>query len=192
MSPILGIWASAQQSAFSATLAYDSIATTTVGAGGSSTITFSSIPSTFKHLQLRYIARDTTGVSDVAGMTVRFNGDSGSNYTRHYLLADGGNVYSGGSANITAINGGLVLQGGAIASTFAVGVIDILDYGDTNKFKTYRVLSGVDTNSSSPVGYVDFESALWRSTSAITSIVCTLPSGNYAQNSQFALYGIRG
>ena len=188
---LIGVIASSGGAAGGAT-SYESIATTTVGAGGSSTITFSSIPSTYQHLQLRYIARDTLAAADVSGVVIRFNSDSGTNYTRHYLLGDGGSVYAGAGINRTSIGGGLVLSGGSPASIFAVGVIDVLDYADTNKFKTYRVLSGVDTNTTSPVGYVDFESALWRSTSAITSITITLPSGNYAQYSQFALYGIKG
>jgi hypothetical protein len=107
-------------------------------------------------------------------------------------LGDGGSVYAGAGTSRTSIGGGLVLSGGGPASDFAVAVIDILDYANTNKYKTYRVLSGVDTNGTSPVGYVDFESALWLSTSAVNSITITLPSGNYAQYSQFALYGIKG
>jgi hypothetical protein len=193
VSPILGIYASQISGhLFAPSGAYDSIATTTVGAGGSSTITFSSIPSTYQHLQLRYIARDTLGAADVTGLLLRFNSDSGTNYTRHYLLADGSAVYAGAGTSRTSINGGLVLSGGGPASVFAAGVIDVLDYANTNKYKTYRVLDGVDTNGTSPPGYVDFESALWLSTSAVTSITITLPSGNYAQYSQFALYGIRG
>ncbi len=188
--PILGIIASSITGGLS-TNSYESIATTTVGSGGSSTITFTSIPSTYQHLQIRYIARDTLGTADVAGLLLRFNSDSGTNYTRHYLLADGASVYTGGSTSRTSINGGLVLSGGSPASVFAAGVIDILDYDDTNKYKTYRVLSGVDTNGTSPPGYVDFESALWLSTSAVTSITITLPSGNYAEYSSFALYGIK-
>lgn len=189
--PILGILASAQPGNLSV-LAYDSIATTTVGAGGSSTISFSSIPSTYKHLQLRYLARDTTGVADITGIVLRFNSDSGSNYTRHYLLSDGGGPYGGVSGSTTYINGGLVVSGGTAASIFATAVIDILDYSDTNKYKTYKVLSGAETNSTSPKGYIDYESALWRSTSAVSSITITLATGNYAQYSQFALYGIKG
>jgi hypothetical protein len=171
---------------------YESIATVTVGSGGQSTVTFSSIPSTYQHLQLRYIARDTTAAVDVVGVVLRFNSDSNTNYTRHYLLSDGTSVYAGAATSRTSIVGGLVLSGGSIASVFATGVIDILDYANTNKYKTYRVLSGVNTNGTSPPGYVDFESALWLSTSAINSITITLPSGNHAEYSSFALYGIKG
>jgi hypothetical protein len=156
-----------------------------------STVTFSDIPSNYTHLQLRYIARDTTAAVDVVGVVLRFNSDSGANYTRHYLLGDGGSVYAGAGTSRTSINGGLALSGGGPASVFAVGVIDILDYANTNKYKTYRVLSGVDNNGTSPVGYFDFESALWLSTSAVNSITMTLSSGNYAQYSHFALYGIK-
>lgn len=187
--PILGIIASSRPRI---TNSYESISTVTVGSGGVSSISFSSISATYTHLQLRYIARDTTANADVTGVVLRFNSDSGANYTRHYLLGDGASVYSGAGTSRTSIGGGLVLSGGSLASVFAVAVIDILDYANTNKYKTYRVISGVDANGTTPVGYVDFESALWLSTSAINSITITVPSGNYAQYSQFALYGIKG
>jgi predicted patatin/cPLA2 family phospholipase len=80
--------------------------------------------------------------------------------------------------------------GGMTASTFGAGVIDILDYADTNKFKTTRTLNGVSSNASSAIDYIFLVSGLWRSTSAITSI--TLTGNNFAQYSHFALYGIKG
>lgn len=195
MSPILDSIGSVKGYGWGAifsTNSFESIATYTVGSGGSSTITFSSIPSTYKHLQMRYIARDTTATNDVSGIVLRFNSDSGTNYTRHYLIGDGSSASAGAATNSTSIVGGLVVGGGMTASAFAAAIIDVLDYTDTNKYKTYRVLTGNSTNSSTTKDYVDFESALWRSTSAVTSITITLPSGNYAQYSHFALYGIKG
>ena len=171
---------------------FESIATATVDSSGASTISFSNIPQNYAHLQLRYIARDTTANVDVTGVVLRLNSDSGANYTRHYLLSDGAAVYSGALTSRTSIGSGLVPSGGSPASVFSVAIIDILDYANTSKYKTYRVLSGVDTNNTSPPGYLNLESALWLSTAAISSITITVPSGNYAQYSQFALYGIRG
>lgn len=123
---------------------------------------------------------------------MRFNSDSGSNYTRHYLLGDGSNVYAGASTSTTLIDGGLIAGGGMTASSFGAGVIDVLDYQNANKYKTARVLTGLSTNASSAINYMEFESGLWQSTSAIDSITLTLASGNYAQYSSFALYGIKG
>ena len=81
--------------------------------------------------------------------------------------------------------------GGMTANTFGAGVIDILDYAKTNKYKATRQLSGISSNAT--VGdrdYLLYGSGLWRSTSAITSI--TLTGNSFVQYSHFALYGIKG
>lgn len=180
MSPILGIWASEQQ-AYAGV--FDSIATVTVGAGGSSTITFSSIPSTYKHLQLR--SNDLkTSAGDTTAM--RFNSDSGANYTRHFLYGDGSAATASASTGDTGFRIAGAAGNGSTTSPFGV-VVDILDYTNTNKYKTIRSLSGVDKNGSGEVALI---SGLWLNSSAVTSI--TLYAGsNFAQYSHFALYGIK-
>jgi len=168
------------------TNSYQSIATTTVGSGGSTTITFSSIPSTYTHLQLRGIGRDN--LNDIVLMT--FNSDTGTNYARHRLIGNGTAASATGTTSLANIpllaNAGLPTA----ANTFGVFVIDILDYTNTNKYTTARVLSGQDSNGS---GGVDFTSGLWLNTNAISNI--TLTNGGSAvfqQYTQFALYGIKG
>lgn len=160
--------------------AYESIATTVVGAGGQTNITFSSIPSTYKHLQIRWITRSSGGAYNPL---IRFNGDAGSNYSWHYLSGNGTSVNVGGVSGDTSI-----LLGGvqATANIFNAAIVDILDYKDTNKFKTVRILQGGDYNGS---GEANVWSGNWRSTTAISSI--TLVTYN-AQYSHFALYGING
>ena len=83
---------------------------------------------------------------------------------------------------------GGIVQGGNAANIFGTGIIDILDYADTSKYKTVRTLFGYDANGS---GYIAFSSNLWQSTSAITSITMT-PVNGIAEYSSFALYGIKG
>jgi hypothetical protein len=169
---------------------YESIATVTVGAGGSSTITFSSIPSTYNHLQLRYIAKtDRADTDDVVLM--QFNSDTGANYSWHGLAGTGSiaGANAGSSQSRIEIKWGSTGNSGA-SNIFASAVIDILDYKDTNKYKTTRTLQGVDLNGS---GQIYFSSGNWRSTSAITSIVLDQQYGsNFTQYSSFALYGIKG
>jgi hypothetical protein len=165
---------------------FESIATTTVGSGGQATIAFSDIPSTFKHLQLRCLARGSTGTQD-AQSVMRLNGDSATNYSYHRIYGDG-SAGSDGAANATAAMAGINSGASSLANTFAVGVVDILDYANTNKFKTVRTLTGYDQNSQ---GAVYFWSNSWRSTSAVSSITITT-SANFSQYSSFALYGIRG
>ena len=171
------------------TNSYESIATTTVGGGGSATVTFSSIPSTFKHLQIRALVRDNRAAT-LNNMTIRANSDTGSNYTQHALYGDGSTIGAFGNASTTLTYGGIIPSASATASVFGACVIDILDYQNTNKYKTFRVLSGFDANGS---GSMRMYSGLWMSSSAITSITLdSETSGDFVQYSSFALYGIKG
>jgi hypothetical protein len=162
------------------TNSYESIMTTTVGAGGQSAITFSSIPSTYKHLQIRYSANCTTTGNPI----VRFNSDTGSNYAYHILYGQGSSALSTSGASQTFMYLGVVYQN---TSVFNGGIIDILDYANTNKTKTMRALTGADNNSAGEIGLF---TGLWNNTTAINSITITL--ANFTQNSRFALYGIKG
>jgi hypothetical protein len=188
MAPILGIMAS-QITGHLSTNSYESIATVTVGSGGSSSISFSSIPSTFKHLQLRCLGRTTASV-DNDGAYLVLNSDSGANYASHNLRGNGGVVSAGAGISETSAYLQRFAGGNQASGMFGVAVVDFLNYADTNKYKTIRDLSGYDFNGT---GNVYFSSSLWQSTSAITSMTFT-PSqgGNWAQYTSFALYGIRG
>lgn len=188
MSPILGIIASSISGSKASTTSYESIATVTVGSGGSSSIDFTSIPSTYKHLQLRCLGRTTAAVSnDVAYL--RFNSDSGTNYSAHDLRGNGGVVAAGGYPSQNAMYLQRFAGGNQASGMFGVVVADILDYANTSKYKTLRDSGGYDFNGS---GNVYLASGLWLSTSAITSMTMTTSSGNWAQYTQFALYGIKG
>jgi hypothetical protein len=188
MAPILGIYASQISGhLFAPSGAYDSIASTTVGAGGAASITFSSIPSTYTHLQIRYNARQDA--SPIGQVFFRVNSDTGGNYSSHLLYGDGGGVGAGSYTSDNYCRSGL-LGGTSLASNiFGVAVIDVLDYANTNKFKTTRTLSGIDANGS---GYVWYMSSSWRSTSAVTSLTFFAEHGNFIQNAQISLYGIKG
>jgi len=165
--------------------AYDSIATG-VGTGSNDEIIFSSIPSTYTHLQIRGIA-NSGGTNNT--MNVRLNGDTSSVYTRHRLIGDGSSASALGQTSQSQIpflgNAGLPTA----SNTYGVFVIDILDYANTNKNKTVKILSGQDSNGS---GGVDFTSGLWPSTSAVTSVTVRINGGAYTTPSQIALYGIKG
>ncbi len=163
------------------TTSYESIATAT-GTGSSGTITFSSIPSTYKHLQLRVFAN----VSSIDYSHIRFNGDTGTNYFAHDLF---GNGTSAGAQAFTSQDNVVGTYTPQTASTYSAAVFDILDYQNTNKNKTVRFLSGYDANGS---GYVFFGSGAWNNTAAITSLTYYMASGNFSTGSSFALYGIQG
>lgn len=186
MSPILGIWASQNYSRTPLT-GFCSIATTTVGAGGTSTITFSNIPQVYKHLQIRGIGRATAGSE--RSIDIRFNSDTGNNYNSHNLTGDGTTASAGNNGNTTYARIGLITGSLVSANIYGVAIIDILDYQNTNKNKTIRSLDGYDTNGSGKMG---LRSGLWMSTSAVTQIDLTLSAQNFEQYSSFALYGIQG
>lgn len=172
------------------TNSFESIATVTVGGGGSSSISFSSIPSTFKHLQIRLFAKAApTAASGAYDLRLSFNSDTtGTNYNEHYLYGNGSGVGAGVNTNNRIIG---TATGSASTSTFAANVYDILDYQNTNKYKTIRCLSGWDANGS---GEIKLLSQVWMSTSAINAISIDFNSGspNFGQYSQAALYGIKG
>lgn len=168
---------------------YESISTVLVGAGGQSSISFTSIPSTYKHLQIRCISRESLG-SSFGGMYIQLNSDTGSNYAWHRVWGDGASVFAGSSSSTTAQLGGIIATTSGTASVFSSAIIDVLDYANSNKNKTLRSFTGLDYNST---GYVGLHSGLWMNTAAVTSIVINPDSGqNWQQYTQFALYGIKG
>jgi hypothetical protein len=165
------------------------IAMVNVGSAGSSTISFTSIPQTYKHLQIRGIARST--INDTRDdVLMRINSDTGNNYAGHQINGDGSSASAGtlgGTPPVNNLYPVYVTGSTATSSVFGATVIDILDYTNTNKNKVIRCLSGVDVNGS---GNMLFRSGLWLNTNAITTI--TFSMSNFAQYSQFALYGIKG
>jgi phosphoserine aminotransferase len=175
---ILGILASAGGGA---STAYESIATAT-GTGSSGTITFSSIPSTYTHLQIRGMAYD----GSANNIWLRINSDTGTNYARHTLYGTGAAVSADGLATQAQID--TRLYGGYTTNILSAWIIDILDYASTSKNKTVRGFAGYDQNGA---GNIDVFSGLWQSTSALTSISIIDNGGNFNTQTTFALYGIK-
>lgn len=169
---------------------YESIATVTVGAGGSSSITFSSIPATYQHLQVRLFGRGTNADANIDGYCWLNGNETQSNYTYHYLRGNGSTASAGGSAASATPTMFSINSGGSGASMFGVSIIDILDYADTNKNTTMRSLTGEDENGG---GNIYLRSSLFINTSAITSLkLIGQATNNFAQYSHAALYGIKG
>lgn len=159
---------------------FESIATTTLS-GSSSTITFSSIPSTYKHLQIRGLILAASGYT-----VANFNSDTATNYSRHYLGGNGSTTAAAGTANTA---NPIIAGNYAFVGTYPnVFICDILDYADTTKYKTVRSMAGADNNSTG--GWIELDSTSWRSTSAINRI--DLTGATYLTGSTFALYGIKG
>jgi len=167
---------------------FESIATVSVGSGGAANVEFISIPATFTHLQVRAILKTTTSaVKDYEVIYMRLNGDTGSNYALHQITGNGSTAAAGSGVNQTFMYAVYGSKSG-LADAFGGGIVDILDYKDTNKNKTLRNLTGIDMNGMGELGLI---SGLWINTNAITSILFYPPANNIAQYSHFALYGIR-
>jgi hypothetical protein len=153
-----------------------------------SNIEFNNIPQTYNHLQIRFVGR-VSNADTADNVFIRFNGDSGSNYSWHYVEGDGATTASSGGVNQNRILCGRVAAANATANIFGAGIIDILDYKNTNKSTTTRSLTGIDRNGS---GNTRIDSGNWRNNNAITSIqLINGSSTNFVANSSFILYGIK-
>lgn len=162
---------------------YFSIATVNVSSN-TSYVEFADIPNTYKHLQIRGIARLASGSQYCL---VSINGDTtASNYSYHALEGDGTNALSFASASYRTP----FVQAGSTANNFQPTIIDILDYTSTNKNKTFRVLFGQEYNGS---GNITLVSGAWYNSSTAINTIRITPnySSNFAQYTQFALYGIK-
>jgi hypothetical protein len=179
MTPILGIWASQISGHLASPSSFDSIQTVTLGSTASS-ISFTSIPSTWKHLQIRY----SLTAAAPADCGLRFNSDSGTNYSSHLVRGNPPNA----QAYAYPSQGYATVQFN-IGYNTSVAVIDILDYTNVNKNKTLRSLAGWDNNGS---GNMDFWSGAWYNTSAVTNIDLVALTTTFSVNSKFALYGVKG
>jgi hypothetical protein len=160
------------------TATYDKIEAKTLGSATGS-LTFSTIPATYTDLVL--IANYTT---TTANLDVRFqvNGDTGSNYSNTYLLGNGSSAGSGRSSNATYV--GEYFSVGT-STNGNISILNVMNYANTTTNKTilHRV-SSAEKELSANV-------ALWRSTSAITSITLFTNTSSFTAGSTFTLYGIK-
>jgi len=136
----------------------------------------------------------TTGIYDYT----RFNSDTGANYSNHSLEGGGSSATATAAANDSFLRALAPITAGVYGTGTtgypAAAVLDILDYANTNKYKTVRSLGGSDSNNGN--GGIGIMSGSWRNTAAITSITINAYSAGSAstfnQYSHFALYGIKG
>ena len=160
---------------------YTLIASNTVGSGGVSSFTFSSIPSTYTDLLMKCSIRSS---ADNITAELSLNGVK-TNMTQRYLQGTGSAAQSG---NSTAIN---VLENPstATASTFASADIYIPNYTSSN-YKSISIDTVTEKNATD--AYSRLVAGLWSNTAAITSIGLNCSaSGNFVQYSTFYLYGIK-
>lgn len=184
----IGFFATAGASA--AVPAFELISTQVL-TGTTASISFASIPATYKHLQLRIVTRNDRSAGNVTGVRLRFNGVSTSSYSRHILQGFGGGVFSGASTSQTQIELDSSPTTALASGIFDAQVVDILDYASTSKNTTIRSLSGkhIDITNNNTIGLI---SGAYLSTDAITSIGIDLFSNSFVAGSRFSLYGVKG
>ena len=159
---------------------YEPIATTTLGSAAAS-ITFSSIASSWTDLRVVIVP---TAASN-ANFAFRFNSDSGSNYSRTRLAADGTSVTSSVNSNQTELQ---LTSSFSIGTTPTLRILDIFSYAGST-FKTVLFQENADLNGS---GGLNRQVGLWRSTSAITSVYLFAQGAvNFATGTTATLYGIK-
>lgn len=185
--PIPGIIAS---SVVPAAGAFESIASAT-GTGSAASITFSSIPAGYQHLQIRGIMQNTGTTTSARSIQLQLNSDTtGGNYASHLLLGDGASAAATNDTTSGYVLGGTLV----VANNFSTGdyvgniIVDIHDYANTSKNTTVRIFTGFDRNGA---GRVFLSSGLWINTNAVTSVTLLLPSENFTTKTSFALYGIK-
>ena len=159
---------------------YESIATYTLSSA-QNTITFSSIPQTYTHLQIRGIFNTSAGDLLIA----RVN-NATTNYSYHSVYGNGTSAAAGGGGGAS----GMYVGDPSVAtSNFAGVVLDVLDYTNANKNKTFRALAGYDANGSGTIRL--WSGMYYGATTAIDRIDLVTSSSNMLQYSSFALYGVK-
>lgn len=157
------------------------------GNGSLSTITFSSIPSTYKHLQLRITTRGTRAFASDQ-VSYGFNGDvAGSSYSEHRLAGNGSSVFAENATSRPFLRLEDTPGSTATANVHSAFILDILDYASTSKYKTVRNLQGAPASNR-----IWLTSGLWMSTAAINSIAFTILTNPFTSTTRFSLYGIKG
>ena len=158
------------------TATYEKIDATTL-TSTSSSVTFSSIPGTYTDLVL---IQNSIATSEF-NIWVRFNSDTGNNYSYTYFVGDGaGSGETGRSSNYSYMD-----AGGVNTSPATTAIFYINNYSNTTTFK--NLFSRVGSTSKVLGMYI----GMWRSTSAITSITTLTSSSTFASGSTFTLYGIK-
>lgn len=189
----LGILAVAGAGAAGAASSFD-LLESVILTNNTASVTFSSLNtySDYKHLQVRIVARDTNSfASTIRDLNMRFNSDSGTNYFGHELIGDPSwpGVFSQNLGNTSRIRARATLDDSATANIYVASIWDILDFSNTSKNKTVRILSGVPLASSADARIV-FSSGAWNNTAAITSITIT-GADLHKSGSRFSLYGVK-
>ena len=162
---------------------YEKIQTTTL-TSNQNDIEFSTIPGTYTDLVIVFTGNSTTTGSATNGMRCRLNGDTGSNYSATTLSGNGSSATSGRYSSTTFFEGEI---GQTSNTSPSINIFQIMNYSNTTTFKTILIRTSIPNN------VVQAHVALYRSTSAITSVTLSRDFGTnqLKSGSTATLYGIK-
>ena len=166
---------------------FELIASSTVGAGGAASIDFTSIPSTYTDLCIKLSGRFDQSSDNAA--YIRFNGDTGANYSYRYLYGSGAAAGSASASGDTRANAGIAVASSYTASTFSNSEIYVPNYANSSYAKSFSADNVQENNAST--AYSTLVAGLWSSTNAINAIKLFPSSGNFVQYSTAYLYGVK-
>lgn len=165
------------------------IANYTVPSGGQSLVTFSNIPSIYRDLVLviNSTLETFTSGNGKGATAIRFNSDSGSNYTYVQMSGDQNGPLSNANTQ-TYID--LLLNSYEDDINPTTYIVNIFDYAQTNKHKT--VLSRANLASGNQYPRVSLNAYRWASTASISSLslFSVVSGGLYNPGTTFSIYGV--
>lgn len=174
----------------------DALGSFTVGATSVSSITFSSIPQTYTHLQIRAMLKITRASQNGAATAMRFNGDTSATTSYRSWTYEASNTtigtgyYTDAAPGIYGIRA-IDATGTNNSTYFGPSIVDILEYTNTNKKKLVKSISGYDSASATDKDYRQY-AGIWLQTTAISTINIIPCYGTaFEPNSTIALYGIK-
>jgi len=194
MTPMLGIMASQISGHLTPPSSFYSIATVTA-AGGETSLSFTSIPGTYKSLHVRGILKDTTTADGNYTYAPYWLINSETQSSSHGVIGTGASAIATGAsvANGSNMYFGLLPSGASYTNIYSVVMFDIVDYASTTKLKTIRQISAGDANGVGTTNRgISLNSALFSTTSAVTSLTVNPGYTSFAAGTTFALYGIKG
>jgi hypothetical protein len=159
---------------------------TTLISSTTSSVTFSAIPATFKHLQIRVVGRYTS-VATLSNLTLRFNGDTGANYGYQSMRGQSTTISSAApGAYQTYLLTGDMPASQASSSGFGTSFIDVIDYANTSKITTTKTFGGNGATQD-----VFAFNGTWNSTAIVSSILVNdaNTSASFAAGTRISLYG---
>jgi hypothetical protein len=167
------------------TATYEKIATTTLGSN-TTDITFSSISGSYTDIVL--VCHYASQLNDY-NFRIRFNGDTGNNYSKTDVMGSPSGATSGRLSNYSSIFLTQQVGAGTTLSNPGDTIAHIMNYSNTTTYKTALIRANAVKNDGAMATEVDV--GLWRNTAAITSITFGTTSGYLITGTTATIYGIK-